>query len=269
MKNIIRTGIGMLGLAVVLTASTVIFMRAHASPIVAIASGSAASEVRPVTANIVNIVLSGPIDLQLKQSATPELLVKGDAKLVSRITTRLEGNTLHIGTRGIYISVGKTEQSKVELSLPNLEKLQSAGSGDAIVKGFRGNKVEIAIQGSGNVSFDGEYAQVFANSHGSGDFKLGLASSELVDLTSYGSGDSIIKGQVKQLNVKLTGSGDLNASALKSNQVLLNSMGSSNSKIFASEEVKLKLMGSGDVQVFGKPVKRNVERMGSGEVRWE
>ncbi|MFZ6745716.1 head GIN domain-containing protein [Undibacterium sp. JH2W] len=267
MKNIIRTGIGMLGLAVVLTASSVVFIRAHASTVVS--AGSAASEVRPVNASIVNIVLSGPIDLTLKQAVTPELLVKGDPKLVAKITTRLEGNTLYIGTRGIYISVGKTEQSKIELSLPNLEKLQSSGSGDASIKGFRGNKLELLVQGSGNVSLDGEYQQVFANVHGSGDLALGLANSDVLELNVHGSGDSIIKGQAKTFNAKLTGSGDLNASSLKSAQVNLNSTGSANSRVFASQEIKLKLMGSGDVHVSGNPAKRNVERMGSGDIRWE
>lgn len=267
MKNIIRTGIGMLGLAVVLTASSVVFIRAHASNVVS--TGSAASEVRPVTASIVNIVLSGPIDLALKQATTPELLVKGDAKLVSRVTTRLEGNTLYVGTRGIYISVGKTEQSRIELSLPNLEKLQTSGSGDAVIKGFKGNKLEVSLHGSGNINLDGEYQQVFASLNGSGDLNLGVGNSDLLELTSNGSGDSIVKGQVKNFNVKISGSGDLKASALKSAVVNLNSTGSSSSKVFASQEIKLKVTGSGDVHVMGNPAKRNVERMGSADVHWE
>lgn len=269
MKKIIRTGIGLLGLAVVLTASTVVFMRAHAGTVAASEGGSAASEVRPVDASIVNIVLNGPINLNMKQASTPEMLVKGNAKLIARVTTRVEGNTLYIGTRGIYISVGKTEQSRVELSLPNLEKMQLLGSGDASVRGFHGNKIDISMQGSGNVMFDGEFQQVFANLLGSGDLNLGLGNSELVELNINGSGDSIVKGQAKMLNAKLTGSGDLNAALLKSAQVNLNSLGSATSKVFASQEVKVKLLGSGDVHVLGNPAKRNVERLGSGDVRWE
>ena len=267
MNSIIRTGVGMLGLAVVLTASSVVFIRAHANTVAV--AGSAASEVRPVTANIVNVILSGPIDLALKQAATPELLVRGDAKLVSRVTTRLEGNTLYIGTRGIYISVGKTEQTKIELSLPNLEKLQTSGSGDAVIKGFKGNKLEVSLQGSGNINLDGEYQQVSASLNGSGDLNLGLGNAELLELASYGSGDSIVRGQVKSFNARLTGSGDLKASALKSVAVNLNSTGSSSSKVFAVQEIKLKVTGSGDVHVMGNPAKRNVERSGSADVHWE
>ncbi|MFZ6658527.1 head GIN domain-containing protein [Undibacterium sp. TJN19] len=269
MKNIIRTGLGMLALSVVLTAASVVFIKAHAGNIAASGSGSEASEIRQVNAGVVNIVMHGPVDLVVKQSATPELLIKGDPKLVSRVTTRMEGNTLHIGTRGIFISFGKSEQTRAELSLPTLEKLQIAGSGDASVKGFRGNKVDLSMNGSGDLIFDGEFQQVTASLHGSGDLNLNLGSSEAIDLNINGSGDSNIKGQTKLLTAKLTGSGDLNASSLKSGQVILNSLGSSTSKVFASQEVKLKLMGSGDVHISGNPQKRNVERLGSGEVRWD
>ncbi len=269
MKSILRTGACLLGLAVVLTASSVIFIKAHAATASGSESGGSASEVRTINASIVNVILSGPINLNLKQGATPELLVKGDPKLVSRVTTRLEGNTLHIGTHGIYISIGKTEQSRVELSLPSLEKLHFTGSGDASIKGFRGNKLDIGMQGSGNVQFDGEFQQVSANLLGSGDLNLGLGMSDVVEINLNGSGDSVIRGQTRVLNARLTGSGDLNAASLKSGQVNLNSTGSSTSKIFASQEVKIKVLGSGDVHVQGNPAKRSVERMGSGEVRWE
>ncbi|MFZ6760564.1 head GIN domain-containing protein [Undibacterium sp. Ji50W] len=269
MKNIIRTGAGMLALSVILTGASVVFIKAHAANVATASGGSAASEARPVNATVVNVVMHGPVDLILKQASTPEMLIRGDAKLVSRITTTIEGNTLHIGTRGIYISIGKTEQTKVELSLPNLEKLQLSGSGDASIKGFRGNKMDISVNGSGDVNFDGDFQQVNAGLHGSGNLNLNLGNSDTVELSVNGSGDSVIKGQSKVLNARLNGSGDLNAVSLKSAQVFINSVGSSSARVFASQEARLKLTGSGDVHVFGNPGKRNVERAGSGEVRWD
>jgi hypothetical protein len=54
-----------------------------------------------VTAQVTQVVLSGPIDLLLQSSTVPSLSVKGDPKLASRVTTRVDGNTLYIATRGI------------------------------------------------------------------------------------------------------------------------------------------------------------------------
>lgn len=270
MKNILRTGATLLALSVALTAASVVFMRAHAgTALAAEATASAGSENRPVAANVVNVVMSGPIDLILRQAATPELLIKGDPKLVARVTTRVEGNTLYVGTRGIFISIGSHQPARIELNLPALEKLQLQGSGDGNVKGFRGNKIELSLRGSGDLVFDNDYQQVQAGLNGSGDLSMTLLNSDNVDLSILGSGDAVVKGQAKVFNAKIGGSGDLDATALKAGVVSLNSMGSSDAKIFATQELKLKMMGSGDVRIFGNPAKRNVERMGSGEVRWD
>lgn len=270
MKNILRTGIGMLALSVVLTAASVVFIKAHAATTGADAASSAEfSEKRSIDAGVVNVVISGPIDLNLRQSSTPELLVKGGAKLVEHVTTRIEGNTLYVGTRGIFISIGSRQSTRVELGLPNLEKLKMEGSGDGAVKGFRGNRIELSMHGSGDLIFDGDYVQVQSSSNGSGDLVLRIGNADRVELSSQGSGETVAKGQTKVLNARLTGSGDLDASMLRATQANVTSMGSSDTKVFASQDIKLKLMGSGDVVVFGKPAARDVQRMGSGEVRWD
>ncbi|MBI3283336.1 MAG: DUF2807 domain-containing protein [Burkholderiales bacterium] len=268
MKNIIRTGTGMLALALVLSGAPVAFMPAHAAG-AAPPQSAAGSESRAIAAGVVNVIMNGPIDLRLRQSATPELLVKGDPKLVARITTRVDGNTLYVGTRGIFIAIGAQQASRIELSLPNLEKLQMQGSGDANLIGLRGQRIELVLRGSGDLVFDGDYQQVQASLSGSGDLRMSLGNAENVELSMLGAGNASIKGQARALRAKIDGTGDLDSTALKAQQVSLSSMGASDAKIFASQEVKIKLMGSGDAQVYGNPARRNVERIGSGDIRWE
>ena len=259
MKIIIRTGIAMLILAVVLIALSASFMRAHAG---VVANGN-----RPVDAQVVNIVMSGSIDLVLQQASTPSMLIKGDASMLSRVTSKIEGNTLFLGTRGLIITT--RQPLIVELSLPNLEKLQMQGSGDSNVKGFRGNILNMETRGSGDLRFEGEYRQVKAISTGSGDIKLVVLNNDQLDITLQGSGDAFIKGQSKILNAKLSGSGDLDAASLKAGEVTFDSTGSANSRVFASKEIKVHASGSGDVTVFGNPLKRNVDRAGSAEIHWQ
>ncbi|MBC3812432.1 head GIN domain-containing protein [Undibacterium aquatile] len=273
MKYILRTGAGMLVLAIILTAASAFFMQAHAATTLTEAAAGNffsgdSNDTRPVTAQVTQVVLSGPIDLLLRSSVVPSLSVRGDPKLASRVTTRVDGNTLYITTRGIFITLGKSESVRVELNLPVLEKLQLSGSGDVNVKGFKGKRLEFSMRGSGDLIFDGDFTQIQGAMNGSGDLNLSLANSEQVTLSMQGSGDAMLKGQSAALTVKLSGSGDLHAEALKAKQVFIESRGSADSKIFATEEVNARLMGSGDLSVKGNPLRRNAERLGSGDIIW-
>ncbi len=260
MKLIIRTGIAMLILAIVLIAASASFMRAHAAGIVA-------SESRPVDAQVTNIVMSGSIDLVLQQASNPSMMIKGDASMLSRVTSKIEGNTLFLGTRGLIITT--RQPLIVELNLPNLEKLQMQGSGDSNVKGFRGINLNMETRGSGDLRFEGEYQQIKAISAGSGDIKLVVLNNDKLELALQGSGDGYVKGQTKILNVKLSGSGDLDAASLKAGEVTVDSTGSANSRVFAIKEIKVHATGSGDVTILGNPVKRNVDHAGSAEIHWQ
>ncbi|MBR7793977.1 DUF2807 domain-containing protein [Undibacterium sp. FT147W] len=272
MKYILRTGAGMLVLAIILTAVSAFIMQAHATTLTEAADGNFFSgdsnDTRPVTAQVTQVVFSGPIDLLLHSSAVPSLSVRGDPKLTSRVTTRVDGNTLYIATRGIFITLGKSEPIKVELNLPVLEKLQLSGSGDVDVKGFKGKRLEFSMRGSGDLIVDGDFTQILGAMSGSGNLNLSLANSEQVTLSMQGSGDAMLKGQSTALSAKLSGSGDLHAEALKVKQAVIESRGSADSKIFATEEVNARLMGSGDLLVQGNPPRRNAERLGSGDIIW-
>ena len=259
MKSIIRTGIAMCILAIVLIALSVTFMRAHA--------GGVSNETRPVDAQVVNIAMSGSIDLVLQQASAPSMVIKGDASMLSRVTTKIEGNTLFLGTRGLIITT--RQPLIVELSLPNLEKLQMQGRGDSNVKGFRGAALNIETRGSGDLRFEGEYQQVKAVSAGSGDIKLVVLNNDKLEISLLGSGDATLKGLSKILNAKLSGSGDLDATSLKAGEVTIDSTGSANSRVFAIKEIKVHASGSGDVTILGNPVKKNVERTGSAEIHWQ
>lgn len=263
MKLIIRTGIAMLILAILLIALSASFMRAHAGTSNSVVN----SENRVVDAQVVNLVMSGSIDLILKQAAIPAMTIKGDASMLSHVTTKMEGDTLYIGTRGLIITT--RQPLIVELNLTGLEKLQMLGSGDSMVRGFWGSKLSIQTRGSGKLNFEGEYQQVKASSEGSGDLKLVISNNEKLDIALQGSGDASIKGQSKVFSVKLSGSGDLDAASFKANQVTLESSGSADARVFANQDIKLRLTGSGDVTVLGNPGKKNVERSGSGEIKWQ
>jgi hypothetical protein len=265
MKAIIKLGLGLLGLATVLVATTAGVMRAHA--VSTKADVIVASENRVVESNIVNVVVSGPIDLNLKQSSVATLVVKGASTMIPRVTSRIEANTLFLGTRGIIVTIN--QPLIVELGLPGLKKLQLQGSGDSLARGFRGDYLDLQTSGSGNLDLGGEYQHIKAISAGSGNLTLNFPHVETIELGLQGSGDTVIKGQTRAFSAKLTGSGNLDASTFKAGQLTLQSLGSGDVKVFAKEDIKLNLLGSGDAIIYGTPARKSIEHSGSGNVRWE
>ena len=226
-----------------------------------------ASETRKLDPGVTIVELNGPIDLTLSQGQTTSLKVRGEQRLLTNVETMQEGDTLHIGTKGMLLMHRKPLQ--VYLTLPSLSQLTVNGSGDTKVNGFSGEKFDLQLHGAGNVTFNGRYRQLAAGVHGSGDLNLNTGNSEHVDLEMVGSGQITSSGSCKTLTAELNGSGGLDAEHLASDKVTVNLKGSGTTNVFAKQSADLVLRGSGDIRVFGNPDNRNVSRTGSGEVTWD
>jgi hypothetical protein len=258
MKNLMKTGLVMLVIAIILIAISTVFMRAHAA-------SEIVTENRDINLKVTSIVMNGSIDLNLKQAGNASLLLRGSANNLSHIITRIEGNTLYVDTRGFIISVN--QPLVAEISLPNLEKLQIHGSGDASVKGFKGKRLDAQLHGAGDLRFESDYQQLIATVNGSGDAQLSTEHGDYIEVNLSGSGDVTLKGQANLLSAKISGSGNLNSTALKVNQATLNASGSGDLKVFVANDIQLRLSGSGDATILGNPPKRSIEQVGSGRVR--
>lgn len=260
MKNLIKTGMAMLVIAVILIAVSALFMRAHAA-------SDIVTENRTIDDKVVAIVMNGSVDLNLKQAKAASLVLRGSANNLAHIITRVEGNTLLIDTRGFILSVN--QPLIAEISLPNLDKLQLNGSGDANVKGFNGKRLDAILRGSGDLQLEANYQQIFTTVRGSGNANISSDRSDYIEVAGVGSGEISLKGQSAQLVAKMRGSGDLNASTFKADLAIVQASGSADVKLWVSNEVRLSLSGSGDATIAGNPPKRMIEQSGSGHVHWQ
>lgn len=268
MRALMKAGAILLGLAVVLVGLSWNVLRAQGLEQSGQAGSHAvATETRPVNANVTVIRLSGPIDLKLRQGATPSMNVRAEQRLLSKIVTAQNGNTLQIDTHGAIIN--RHRPMVVELVLPSLQELRVLGSGDATVSGFSGTTLQLALNGSGDVSFDGQYQHVAASISGSGDLTFNGGNSDEVELSLLGSGDVTARGTAKTLTAKLAGSGDMHAGSLQADSVHLSLLGSGDANVFARSAASVAIRGSGDAAVAGNPSQRSVSKSGSGDVRWE
>lgn len=268
MRALMKIGAGLLVLAFVLIGVTYSMLKAYGSTSpTSVAGRSLGGETRKIDAMATVVDLNGPIDLTLTQGPVASLKVRGEQRSLGNIETIQDGRDLHIGTKGMLLN--PRHRLQVELVLPSLEELVVRSSGDSKVSGFNGEKLELQLHGSGNVSFTGRYRELSASAHGSGNLNLNAGSSETVELELVGSGQISASGSCKDLTADLTGSGDLDARHLASDKVTVNLKGSGNTHVFAKQSADLTLRGSGDIRVLGNPDQRNVSRTGSGDVSWE
>jgi hypothetical protein len=267
MRTLIKTGVSLLLLAFLLIGMSFSVLRAKGTSNPAHREGRVlASETRKLGTGISTVELDGPIDLTLRQGAVSSLVVRGEQRLLQNVETTQEGDTLHINTTGMLLH--HRQPLQVTLVLPSVSTLNIRGSGESTVNGFSGDHLELNLDGSGNVKFNGRFKDVDAAMHGTGEMELNGGSSEKVDVELVGSGQLTVVGNCKQFKAAQSGSGDLNAEHLAADEAEIELRGSGTSVINASKLASVNVHGSGDVNVYGSPAERRVSRTGSGEVKF-
>jgi hypothetical protein len=230
------------------------------------------SEARSVDARVLKVRLEGAIDLVLKQGPTPSLVVSGEKRQVSKVITSVVGDTLRIDTeRTDTWHFGKSERRQLhaELTLPNLNALESNGVGSSVVTGFSGEMLRLSLDGAGSVNVTSRYKNFEARLGGVGSMTLNAVDSERIDVNLRGAGQISVTGKTKLLHAQLGGVGSLDAPKLYADTVDLDMTGLGSANVFARTTANLTLTGLGSATVYGKPANRNSTARGLGSVRWE
>lgn len=267
MRALMKIGFSLLLLAFVLIGITFGMLRAQGTSGPSNPAGRMlASETRTIGKGIDAVDLAGPIDLTLRYGPAASLEVHGEQRLLGNVETAQDGSTLHIRTRGIVLRHNRPLEAV--LVLPTLASLNVTGNGDSNVDGFSGERIEVNLAGSGSIKFNGRFQKVVAGLHGTGDLEVTGGNSDSVVADVMGSGHMTLLGSCKTLSATSTGSGELDARHLRADVVLVEQLGSGSSSVAARQRVAATLRGSGDIQVYGNPDQRSVNRTGSGEVRF-
>lgn len=191
------------------------------------------------------ILVEGSIDVVLTKSSAQKVEVEAQANIGELVTTEVNNGVWTITTSKNY-STGKT--FTIYISVPVMDEVHILGSGDVSGKDtFTAGKVDLSIEGSGDIDLAFEASDVSAHVAGSGDIKL--------------------SGSCGALAVAIEGSGDVNARAMKAKNAAVSTMGSGDVTVTASESLKASIEGSGDVVYNGSPASVTKNVSGSGEVR--
>ena len=239
--------------------------------IAAIASGPAFPdspnrETRPLNAGVSKVYLGGVSTLQLRQGATPSLVIVGESDALKQLTTVQSGDTVRIDTPGFFLH---SPSLRIEMTLPKLSEFTSTGVGTAQVSGFSGDDLKLNVTGAGDINVAVHYKHVTARSSGVASMNLNDGDSDSIDVALPGAGHVLLSGQTKNLAIRLNGVGSLDAKDLKADTVTSYINGVGSVKVFAKESASMYLRGVGSATVYGNPTVRNAVVSGFGKVTWE
>ena len=192
------------------------------------------------------ISVGGPFDVKLIPGKEGKITIKGESNLLDYIITEVDGDKLRIKwEKGLSIRNSK----KILITVPfkDLNAVSLAGSGDVF-------------------SEEVIHAEIFKSSlTGSGDIKLAVKAQEIISKIS-GSGNINIEGRANEYSCSITGSGDIRAYELSTKNANVKITGSGTVKIDVSDNLKVRITGSGDVYYKGTPKSQDVKVTGSGNV---
>ena len=225
-------------------------------------------ETRSVDAGVSKVHLGGVIRLNLRQGP-PSLVLSGERRYLSKITTVQRGDTLVIDMDDKLHINGSSGDLRADLTVPKLQEFVSRGVGSSELSGFSGNRVTLSLAGAGAVRFTGQYRDVDARLGGVGGLTLDPGQAERVELHLGGAGHIKVSGKTRLLRAHLGGIGGLDAQGLRADRVELEMSGLGGASVFAGIAANISMSGMGSATVYGKPGTRNATTNGFGKVSWQ
>lgn len=200
------------------------------------------------TSNYDALDLTGSMDVQLVSGTEGNLRIEAEENLLEYIVTDVEGGKLRISTKkGYNLEPSRNKEIKIIVPFRDLSEVSLTGSGDIFSSEvITADNFETTITGSGDIKLPVRAKNAGASITGSGDIELS------------GSGNDF--------NCKVTGSGDIQAFDFKCERVDAVVIGSGDIHVFATEELRAKIPGAGDIVYKGNPQKEDFKTLGVGSI---
>lgn len=190
------------------------------------------------------VKFSGPGTLTIIQCDETVLTIDAPERFINNIKSAVVDETLRLVYQNSQvISLGAyREKINYELRVRDLKDIKFNGNGRVNIVDLDNDFLNLSLAGSGEISV----AQLTADH----------LSAKLT-----GSGQIKVVGDVEMQNLTITGSGSFIAEGLVSDFADVNVSGSGNAIVSVSEELNVKITGSGQVTYTGYP---GIEKLISG-----
>lgn len=195
------------------------------------------------------VALSGWFNVELVDGKEGEITIRGEENLLEYLVTEVDKGVLQIKEeKGYNLKPSSWKDGiRITVAVATISGVSLSGSGD-----LESSTILVTDE------FD-------ASLSGSGDVNIEVEADE-VEARLSGSGDLEIAGKTKSLEVRVSGSGDVDAADLEAKEVDVVVSGSADVQVYATDYLKARVSGSGDVTYKGNPKKRDTKVSGSGEV---
>ena len=193
------------------------------------------------------LALEGSPDVTVVTGRAPSVRATGDADALDRLDVHVEGGTLRIGHKrnGWNWDWGRHARTHVEVTVPMLRGVDTAGSGDVRVDRIKVRDFAGAIAGSGSLT-------------------VGSLDADTASFAVSGSGTATAAGRCGSGAAKIAGSGDVKLGGLKCATLSASVAGSGSIDAYATQTATLATMGSGDIRLTGG-ARCTVSTAGSGK----
>ena len=198
------------------------------------------------------ISTTGPQDVVVTQGDTISVRSEGSPDALGLLEAVVEDGKLVIrpkGRFGPFSDWGRLRSATFYVTVPRLESVSVAGSGDVRADRIVGDEFVGTIAGSGELN-------IAALEVDEADFSIG------------GSGDIVAAGTAREARVQIGGSGEVRARELRAQTASVRIGGSGDVELTAQDEAEVSIAGGGEVVITG-PARCSVSRIGGGDVRCE
>jgi len=249
-----------------------------------------------------------PLDISIVRGSEYTVELICDANLLRYFSARVEGRELVISRTG-FGQLLATEPCRANVYIPEdadlagissdaagdletdldlgLSYLDVSGSGGVRLANVWTSRLEIDIEGSGDVRIDTVNGALDAELEGAGELFLGTVDGsvgieidgsggaviddllgESLDAELHGSGDLLAAGAVGGLSLKMSGSGETDLFDLLATHADVRMSGSGDAHLDVEQTLSARISGSGDLILRNPPEQEDVRSPGSGELRY-
>ncbi len=190
--------------------------------------------------------VSGSFDVFLVEGNEGKLDIAVEENLEPYLVTEVKDGTLKIKWKN-GVNIRTSSKTTVTVHFKNINSLAMAGSGDIVGKDkIKGNSLDIAVAGSGDIEVEMEVEQLETAISGSGDIEL--------------------SGSATEFEAAVSGSGDVDAYDLKTEKAELKISGSGSIGVSVEKELVARVSGSGNIKYKGQPRIEDIKVSGSGTI---